>query len=259
MTSNEKYQRYVIPKLQEFWNEHREDYINSGLQDGLMLPSVFDKYDNSKKKIFYIGQDAPYWLSEQCMTTLFDQDKYLQYVRLNNEVMSSLENRLAWGNSSSAFWSMVIKLHMYLMTNNWYDDIYSISTQDIELLETIGYGNTNTIPLLRTITKYQRGTIVQNEYYYKVTESTYNFNDLYAIIDNFEPDIIIILGCSFDEERYFGMVGFRWHGNTENETWVGDIRYKNKTSRIIWTYNPNYYKYMGENMHSIADKIKKYA
>lgn len=262
MNSNEKYLRYIIPELQEFWKEHRDNYINSGLTDGLFLPYAFERYDRCNKKIFYIGQDAPYWLSGECMTTLFDENKYLQYVLINHEVMRPLEKRFAWGNNSSAFWPMVIKVHMYLMTNTWYNDIYNISSQDLEWLETIGYGNANSVPLLRTIWNYWEDTNIQQMNYYDVVRGSYCFNHLGAIIDNYEPDTIIILGRSFNVGSFFRETDIFPYGAfsyKENGVHAEVVNHKGKKIRIVWTYNPNYYKFIGENMHSIANKIKKYA
>ena len=256
MTSNEKYQHLIIPELQNFWSEHREDYINSGLVDGLMLPYTYEGYDSCTKKIFYIGQDPPYWLSKQCMTTLFDKNKYMQYLHINNEVMHPLEKRFAWGNSTS-FWTMIVKTHLYILTNKWYGDINHISSADKVLLDTMGYGNVHFIPLPQTIHWYSGAKI--NESSYKVVDDALkSFNYLQIIVENFEPDTIVLLGVAFDKKRYFAGLNIRW-SEPSNLISVGEYEYKNKMIKLLWVYNPNYYRFAGTNMHKVANLIKSFS
>lgn len=261
MSSNEKYQSFIIPKLQEFWKNHRDDYMNSGLSDGLYIPYAFDRYDNCEKKIFYIGQDAPYWIKAHCMSALFDENNIQQYIRLNNDGMRPIKKRLAWGNQTS-FWTMVVKTHLYLTTNVWHNDIYKISESDKNLLDTIGWGNVHFIPLRQTITRYGGGD-VQPQEYNAVDNALKDFNYLQVVVEKFAPDTIVILTKMFDSERYYRGLNIRWWTLPSNIPTrliqVGDIITKTKSTRLIRVYNPTYYKFCGTNMHDVADLIRLYA
>ena len=261
MVSNEKYRRFVIPELVEFWKNHKQDYQNSGLTDGLFLPYVYPGYDTCQKKIFYIGQDAPYWVSVSRMADNFDIGNIREYIWWNNHVMHKIDDRLAWGNSTS-FWTMIVKTHLYILTNKWYSDIRTISSADKALLDTLGYGNVHFIPLPQTIQRYPGNSIIKTSYDI-VDNALKKFNHLLPIVDSFEPDTIVILGTAFDEQRYFDGLNIQWMNLPihipSNLISVGDIIRSGKTTRLIWVYNPNYYSFARTNMKTVADLIKLYA
>ena len=261
MSSNEKYQNFIIPKLQEFWNNYREDYLKSGLTDGLFLPYAFDGYDSCEKKIFYIGQDAPFWAKAHCMSTLFDDNNYRQYLRLNQDVMRPIEKRLGWGNRTS-FWTMIIKTHLYITTNVWHNDIYKISDLDKKQLETIGWGNVHFIPLRQTINHYGQHSI-QPKAYTAVDNALKDINDLQILVDVFSPNTIVILSTTFDSHRYFEGLNIVWLDLPSSVPThlikVGNIVYRKKTIRLIWVNNPTRYSYIGTNMQNISNLIKLYA
>lgn len=263
MTSNQKYQEYIIPKLQEFWNEHQEDYVNSGLTDGLFLPHVMKEYDTSDKKIFYIGQDAPYWLSADKMAELFNKGNYSEYIEENNKVMRLLESRLAWGNSPSAFWTMVNKLHIYLMTGEWKQDIAKLTSREMSLLNSVGYGNVNCIPLKHTIENYGSWDDVNPDLYIKIRKALFPIEQLKGIISVFEPDIIIILTSHvnyFIEENLFNNLDISWLSmiyESGPHISAGTIYNGKKKCQIAWASNPNRYRFIATNMYEVSSKIKE--
>lgn len=261
MVSNEKYRKFVIPELVQFWKNHKQDYLNSGLTDGLFLPYVYPGYDACQKKIFYIGQDAPYWEPVSRMADNFDVGNIREYIWWNNHVMQKVEDRLGWGNHTS-FWTMIVKTHLYILTNKWYDDINKISITDKVLLDTMGYGNVHFIPRTQTINRYP-GHNINKAFYDIVDNALKRFNYLQPIVDNFEPDTIVILGTAFNKKRYFNGLNIQWlnlpNYVPSNLISVGDILGTQKTVRLIWVYNPSYYSFAGTNMQDVADLIKLYA
>lgn len=264
MSSNEKYQEFIIPKLQEFWKAHREDYVRSGLEDGLFLPHVFDKYDDCQKKIFYIGQDAPYWRPSSQMIELFDADEYKKYIEENNGVMRPIAKRLAWGNSPSAFWTMVSKLHIYLYTGEWKQDITKLSKEERDILRTLGYGNINSIPLRQTITTYEDWSKIKFEYYIKTKIALFTIEELRHIVSAYDPDIIIVLTKLVSAEKVEQLltgIDVKWKSNDEVSDElsvdVGKFCINNKIRTIIWTNNPNYFRFIGTNMYEVSSLIQK--
>ncbi len=263
MTSNQKYQDYIIPKLQEFWNKHSDDYIHSRLTDGLFLPHVMKEYDSSEQKIFYIGQDAPYWLPADNMVKLFKEGNYSQYIEENNQVMHLLESRLAWGNSPSAFWTMVNKLHLYLLTGEWKQDITKLTCHEMSLLNSVGYGNVNFIPLKQTIENNGNWDDVKPDLYIKIRKALFSLEQLKGLLSAFEPDIIIILTSHVNyliEENLFNDLDISWLSmiyESGPHISAGTIYNGKKTCKIAWTSNPNRYRFIGTNMYEVSSKIKE--
>ena len=263
MGSNEKYQEYIIPKLQEFWKDHKEDYVNSGLKNGLFFPHVFDGYDACDKKIFYIGQDAPYWLSKEQMIKSFDAGDYGQYLRKNNEVLLPLEKRLAWGNSPAAFWTMVNKLHLYLLTGEWKQDITKISKVEAKLLETVGYSNISYVPIMKTIVNYGDWDKIDPDKYVATLKALFPVEQLQGVVSSFDPDLVIVLTNFVNELtaiNFLKGLDISWtalYDDVEPNVHVGVFEYNSRKRKIVWTSNPNRYRFIGTNMYEASALIKK--
>ena len=263
MTSNEKYQEYIIPKLKEFWKDHRDDYDKSGLSNGLFLPHVFDGYDKCEKKIFYIGQDAPYWLPKELMIESFDAGEYDKYLLQNNEVLLPLEKRMAWGNSPAAFWTMVNKLHLYLLTGEWEQDINNVSKKKEKLLETVGYSNISYVPIMKTIVNYGDWNEIDPEKYVATLKALFPIEQLQGIVSSFEPDIIVVLTNFVNELtaiNFLKGLNISWSAlfdDIEPSVHVGIFDYNSKKRKIVWTSNPNRYRFIGTNMYEVSALIKK--
>ena len=263
MTSNEKYKEFIIPKLKEFWTDHKEDYIKSGLNNGLFLPHVFDGYDECDKKIFYIGQDVPYWLFQEQMVELFNAGKFEEYLKINNEVLQPLGKRMAWGNSPAAFWTMVNKLHLYLLTEEWKQDINKISKKEEKLLDSVGYSNISYVPIMKSIVNYGDWNKIDPERYVDTLKALFPMEQLQGIVSSFDPDIIVVLTNFVNEltaVNFLKGINISWNAlfdDFEPSVHVGEFKYSNKKRIIVWTSNPNRYRFIGTNMYEVSALIKK--
>lgn len=256
---NEKYIEYITPFLKDFWKAESDNYTNSHYPYGLFLPHVFDSYQNSKKKIFYIGQDAFYWIDGNKMKELFNDNKFEEYIRQNNEVMASVNKKLAWGNSAGAFWTMVIKLHLYINTGKWLD-ISKLGNEYNKLIQSIGYGNVYSLALKHTIETFGDGSDIDYNKYGEVKDYLFREERLKPIIDIFEPDYVIILCRNlgpYQEENYFKGLNISFSEDDELDQYIYTSNLVGKSHcKVIWCPNPNYYRFLGTNMREMAELIK---
>ena len=136
-----------------------EDYIEKskvvrkcGYWQLPFIPYTFPNYKTSPKKFFYVGRDTYYWCEYDSMYDENGEAAPLTYLMNNANYVSTENIRNDWGKSG-AFWNMVGKLHLQLLTGTYHESIDELSIKDWELLKGIGYGNLFSIELPDTLKK----------------------------------------------------------------------------------------------------------
>lgn len=79
---------------------------------------------------------------------------------------------MGWRNHASAFWQTVMKLHLFLLTGIYFDDITSIGKKEKGILNEIGYGNLYSIEKRVTLrNKGEWNDIVNHKEYRKILKA----------------------------------------------------------------------------------------
>ncbi len=258
---NKKYGEYIVPHLKEFWNKYRNIYLDSGYPNGVFLPHVYENYAQSPLKVFYIGQDVPYWINAEEMGRRFDDGMYSRYIETNNSVMNPVKQKIAWGNNNGAFWTMVVKLHLLIHTEKWFD-LTKIPTNTYSVIQSLGYGNVNSLMSIRTLQNYYGLEEINTDLYWKLRNAVTQFEHLKTIIDIYEPDVIVIFCRDLNEAQEAVLFNgleekIHWSFSPELEEYIvtGEIFGSYKRSKLIWCPNPNYFRYLGTNMREMAELI----
>lgn len=218
----------------------------------VFIPGYGKDYNNQNKKILYIGKDTNGW---DC----FRESLEMYRIKGNEDiVIRNIINRASdhieaerhiewWNNGKSQFWDFIFKLQMKINKI----DIEKINKDFLcgnnKTTQGFAWGNCNI--LQQNIPKDIRKNIIYKEMRKIVDKeqiiSEDRFKILQAMLESFNPDIIVILnwqeGISFIGE-YIG----------EKKTYIDDISdnkkedknikieyYRLKSGqRVFWTYHP---------------------
>lgn len=113
------------------------------------------KYKDAPLKIMYVGRDTLSWEPVETLKKAYQENKLEDYLIANTKCVD-VEKMLEWKNNTGSFWNFVDKLHLLIRTGQMVTDINSVSKQQRDILEEIGYGNLHSIELIETL-RYRFG------------------------------------------------------------------------------------------------------
>ena len=251
--------RYFRPLLENFCKAV-SDVDTELVPYGAFLPHVFStSYYKADKKIFYLGRDTYGWLRFDRMMSLYKEGKLWKYL---NEVTYEVDadKALEWKNAAGAFWPFVLKLHIYIRTGKYVEDLLQMEEDSDERLSLneIGYGNMNSMELLQSLK--DEDAYVDEEVYAKVKELSAPLDRIKHILDAYSPDFIFIFNWVEADEIFEGL-NVTWHEKHYIDDKLAVYTIEGYDTKIIWSSHPHRFSYLGENTESmvrlLGDKLNE--
>lgn len=166
---------------------------------------------------------------------------------------SWLRNYKFW-EEKEIFWEVVTKIHCRIKGQ----DRYSLGDDDVrDCLNDLGWGNTNSIEIKKTLEK--RGVwdnIEDKELYWRVKELSARFDRLRLVIDVFDPDIVVV----FNKKEYSYLDGvYSVHKEEEKTNYHNGVLSRIHTdglkAKVLWTHHPRKLRIMGLTDDDIINGI----
>lgn len=251
--------RYFRPLLENFCKSV-SDVDTELVPYGAFLPHVFStSYYKADKKIFYLGRDTYGWLRFDRMMSLYKEGKLWKYL---NEVTYEVDadKALEWKNAAGAFWPFLLKLHIYIRTGKYVEDLLQMEEDSDERLSLneIGYGNMNSMELLQSLK--DEDAYVDEEVYAKVKELSAPLDRIKHILDAYSPDFIFIFNWVEADEIFEGL-NVTWHEKHYIDDKLAVYTIEGYDTKIIWSSHPRRFSYLGENTESmvrlLGDKLNE--
>lgn len=252
-------QDYFLPLLDDFYSKTKDLY-DCGYDQGPFIPYTMPLYSESKLKIFYMGRDTYWWCPYHVLQLAYSKSLLSDYMNANKNCVD-VDKMLSWKNNAGAFWTFVCKLHLFIRTGKYYDDIMDITPQDEEykLLEEIGYGNLYAIETSETLKKEERGVwsnISDIEKYHKICNAAQSFEKLTSIIEAYNPDVIFIMTW-LDKDSFFEETDYEWQKNYYEENFRAVYLSKTYKAKIIWTLHPRRFSFLRTNIQEMCTYLAK--
>jgi len=252
MTPQEKHQLYLrykykrdeiyTPLLKEFILANKEHLQTCGYPWAPFIPYAFPSYGVEGKKVFYIGIDTYYWNTtpEDLINGLIlDNFEYL--LLKNDSIVTSLRILLESEYSKGSFWQFVCKLQLYIQTGQLYstDDLRKLSLKEVSYVDSIGYGNLNSLELPKTLCKEGSWDSIDDELYWEIkTNADSIFNPLKNILDVYNPDYVVILSAEIDEDKFFKGIKYTRLNKYDDDSFRSLYKVDGYNTKVIRTCHP---------------------
>jgi hypothetical protein len=235
------------PVLQEFGSRiiaFSEDMDISGP----FVPQVLNEYQNSHPKYFYCGQDTYGWVPYAKFINAVKSNQLDVYLE-DNDRWFSVENIKEYsGNREGSFWTLVIRLHLFLRTQRLYT-LSEISSAEEEILQEIGWGNMNSIEVPKTLQKYGRWESIDQDTYWKIKTASRPLDSIKLLLDSFGPDIIFIFNWNCEKKSDV----FRDLNASEDLSksvpgLLAIYSLSGYHTRVVWCPHPNNLRFKSQNI-----------
>jgi len=238
------------PLLDDFCLKIKKYYKKIDIP-GLFLANVMPNYSNSKIKYFYIGQDTYYWTDFDNMVDLCASNNAKNYIKTNNKWLSPKNIISQSSNNAGSFWTMVIRLHIYLSQNEFVN-VNQLTNEQKELLKTIGWGNLNSIELPESLKKEERWEGINENHYWDIKNKSEVFDKIKLIFEIYDPDIIFIFNWCSDSKAEQALEGLdvKFNKDTFIQNIISTYDVKGTNKKIIWSSHPNNLKWQGTNINN---------
>lgn len=264
-----KQEEIYLPMLNDFCAQFKNCGWVSHLF-GLFLPNTAPKYNEISPKIFYIGKETKNWEPEfKDMLDYCLANNGINYIREQNKWLCTPSNILK--EAKNPFWNTIIKLHIYLHTNKSVTDLKKLNENQLELLNTIGWGNLNSIITKEGLEQYSKEweddfdwwgeEDIAHDLYNKIKKESYVFDKLKFILDIYNPDVIYIFNENKNEEKHYSQYldGLKWTWCSETEIYddlLASYTIEDYNTKIIWTTHPRTLAQKAGSMEGAIDKLK---
>jgi len=266
-----KQEEIYVPLLNNYCSLYKDWLIGVGKPNfyvddlyGLFLVNTGEKYPLTTPKIFYVGKETKGWYPNfQEMVELCANNKTEDYIKKQNEWL--LQDKF-YEEIKNPFWKLVIKLHIYIHTNELLTDIKKINNKQKDLLHSIGWGNINSMITPQGLGQY--GKIVEDdvniwkdidkEVYNYIKKSSHMFDKMKLLLDIYNPDVIFIFNENENEEKYYEqyLEGLKITGCPETKMYddfLVSYSIEGYTTKIIWTKHPRYLLKIGVYIEDIKN------
>lgn len=243
---------YFRPLLEDFCRNVASIGVDpDNIPYGVFVPYVFNtSYYKADKKIFYMGRDTYGWIPFNDMMRLYDCDQIWKYLN-NTTCQVDDEIALTWKNSAGAFWPFVLKLHIYIRTGKYVEDLADLDESSDERLSLyeIGYGNMNSMELQESLVN--EGIDFEPQTYAKVKKLSEPLDRIKHILDAYSPDFIFIFNWVEAEELFEG-VNVTWQKEHYIDDKLAVYTIEGYNTKIIWSTHPRRFSFIGENNESMV-------
>jgi hypothetical protein len=254
-----KQEEIFLLVLEDFCSKVYQYYKKIDLS-GIFLPNTFPGYENAEKKYFFVGRDSYYWTKFDKMIEYYNDNILSRYIKDNNSILTLNMIIKNSNNNSGSFWTMVIKLHIYLHTGELIDDVNQLICDHKMILQTIGYGNLNSIEVKGTLENMKIWSGIDQNIYWDIKKKSIVFDNLKYILDIYNPDIIFIFNWDNNKEKVaFKDIEVEWYKGCFIESVISIYKVKNYKSFIIWCPHPNSFSYSKSklNINKLIEIIKE--
>lgn len=256
-------QKYFLPRVDEFCKQ-AENIGEEGFPDsGLFIPYTFKHYDTAPKKIFYVGRDSAGWIGFQEMMSDFKNGVLCDYLEKNSNVVTVQEKRGKdkhnlkedWKSNKAEFLPFCQKLHIYITTGRFIEDIHSLKDEDYQLIEQMGYGNLNSLEHDETLKKLPKDNPIwyriDRKKFYQLRQASRQLDRLIHIIEAYHPDLIIILNGEDREDVFNGLqIKDVMHRNITQKVKRDIYTIEGYSTQVLWSIHPVSFKF-----HSITQEM----
>jgi len=247
-----KQQTIYEPLLKSFCYDLKK-YKNKIDIPGLFLPNVMTKYGKSGKKIFYFGRDIR-WSSIRFnkMITQCTSNNVKEYIIANNEWLTPANIIENSSNKSGAFWTMVIKLHIFLHTQELIN-VNQLSSKQEKILNSIGWGNINSIVPKETLKDDGYWNDIDKDIYWEIKNKSEIFDKLKLILEIYDPDVIFVFNWC-DENRIKQVLEgleIRFNKKSFINGIISTYSIKHTKKKIIWSSHPNRFRKLGTSVDKV--------
>jgi hypothetical protein len=256
--SSAKQEQIYKPLLEKFCNDVKK-YQGKINISGLFLANTMENYENSKNKCFYIGQDTYWWTDFDNMINLCLSGKAHEYINENNKWLTTQRIISQSSNNAGSFWTMVIRLHIYLKTNELVN-VNTLNAGQIALLNDLGWGNLNSIEIPKTLQNEERWNGINESDYWDIKTKSGIFDRIKLILDIYHPDTIFIFNWCDDTktEQVLKDLDLEWNEKTYIQNIIATYKIKGYNTKVIWSSHPNNLKWQGTNINDTIEIIGKF-
>lgn len=242
-----------LKKVYQVASKEDNDKIDEKTPD-IFIPGAGKSYEQTKKKILYVGKDTNCWYDIKETTYRYskeeNKDQILEEIifRSSSALEKNEHVKSWWENGTSQFWDYIFKLQASINNLNWEESMDVKWLEENEIVtQTFAWGNSRLFQQLNL----DKG-VTESDFYKKINglvntrakESSECFNNMLKAL---QPDIIVIL--NWDEyESFIGK--YVEKAEYKNEIVEGDVckekSYKIKITHyelasgqhVFWTYHP---------------------
>jgi hypothetical protein len=250
MKRNETY----LPLLEEFGSITKFDSPKAILS-GPFLPHAKGRYEISKPKYFYCGQDTYWWVDFAKFASAYEGNRLSDYLAENDTWLSVENIKKHSNNNQSSFWTLVIRLHLFLRTQRRFD-LSEITPAEDQILEEIGWGNINSIEVPKTLENEGRWETLDKDTYWKIKEASRGMDAIKHIIHAFNPDIIFIFNWdSAKEADAFRDLNAKEDLSKSVAGLLAIYSIAGYNTKVVWCPHPNNLRYKSQNIDGLIDII----
>lgn len=251
------------PLLKQFVTDNKEILIQSGYPWAPFIPYAFPSYGFSGKKVFYIGIDTYYWGTypvDLFNGQILDNFEYL--LRKNDDVVTTRRILLDWAYDKGTFWKFICKLQLYIQTGRLYstEDLRKLSLDEICHIDSMGYGNLNSIELNNTLSDEGYWVNMNHEAYWAMKQASASLDELKPILDAYNPDYVIVLSSNIDESKFFNGLKYIHLEQHDEDCFRVLYNIEDYNTKIIQTCHPRRFSFKSTNddemVPYIADSLK---
>jgi len=251
-----QYEEIYLELLKEFLNDVK-DYKDKVDMSGLFLPHTLSKYSSAKTKYFYCGQDTYEWTNFSKMIKYYENNDITGYLDENNS-WPSVDEIIEYSNNKEGnFWTLIIRLHIYLHRKKIIN-VNTITERDKVLLEEIGWGNINSIEIPKTLQNRELWESLDKDCYWDIKEKSRAFDSIKHIMDLYNPDYIFIFNwAESKEEDVFKGLRPNWNKDEYIEGIISTYCFDDYKTKLIWCLHPNSLRYKSMNINELIEEIDK--
>jgi len=247
------------PMLYNFCSDLKK-YKNKIDIPGLFLPNVMAEYEKfENKKIFYIGRDIRYSsIRFKKMIRQCTSGKVKDYIVNNNKWLTPANIIKNSYNKPGAFWTMVIRLHIYLHTQKLVN-VNQLDSEQNKLLNSIGWGNINSIVPKETLKSDGYWNGIDQDIYSEIKDKSAIFDKLKLILKVYDPDVIFIFNwCDENKiEQVLEGIEVKFNKKSYVNGIIKSYRIKHSKKKIIWSSHPNRLRSLGTNINKVIKILYK--
>lgn len=246
---------YFKPLLEKFCETTIQNF-DCGYPYGPFIPYTMPEYINADIRFFYMGRDTYGWVKKKELISDYKSGNLENYL-IKNSSSVDVEKMLEWKNNAGSFWTMVAKLHLFIRTGQYHDDITIANQNDKKILNEIGYGNLNAIECPYSLqTEGIWKQITSQEKYWKIKEAGHVFEKIKLILEAYAPDYIFIFNWEERDDIFEGL-DFKWHKEYYKDGIQAVYTIKGYKTKIIWSTHPRRYSFLQTNMKEMINNLSE--
>lgn len=245
---------FYLPLVQRFFKETQQLY-SCGYPYGPFIPYAMPRYQEAPLKVFYLGRDTYYWAPRDRFLESMRNGKPEDYLKANCDVLKADDILNGYNNNSGSFWNFVAKLHLFIRTGHYFEDINALGSREKQLIEEIGYGNLNGIEVRKTLENegtWQEITSVAD--YHKLRQSGKVFEKIKNLLEAYHPDFIVIMNWEERDDIFEGL-NVHWLKDYYMDSVQAVYEIEGYDTKIIWTAHPRRFGFLGTNPRQMVMRL----